>query len=427
MSDTEENETYFRTAMPNGVPLFIVRDESAMEEIDALGIPVCYILAAKKFDNGESPLNKYKYEEWTEPVIFKRINVAMGHGLLVQKDAGRMPLATLKDAAFWTLPPIPRSMVDTIDSFFRAVYDKHKSESIVILTYDPEFKDVEGLDPSDGWGFLVPDQTNSGSSCKYEPESIVDEKPEHVLIVGSAHSHPNMSAFASHTDVGDQMDFDGLHITYGWQNSKGGRTEYHIEYQLNNQRFAFSPDQVYQEVPPEDFSELDELVAKVKKAAPPAKPPYTSSSTTTVGKSTVGGSKSEPSAASAFGNYFREKFNTSRPNGCPDLVKNTVVVSFRLEDRECPICEQDLTEYGKKHRRCTNCFTYLAASGEAPADIVDIRKKSYSDVPYAPGLEYAFGKTSKERVLLWSPGPEAAGHGTMQILFEPTLVASGKA
>src|SRR5690606_38728771 len=103
---------------------------------------------------------------------------------------------------------------------------------------------------AEGWGVVVPEQSNTAASCNYDPQSVVDDLPDDgsVAIVGSAHSHPGMSAYCSGVDKADQMYFDGLHITFGWR-VNSPQTEFHIEMQMSGSAFPFSVNQVFSDVP----------------------------------------------------------------------------------------------------------------------------------------------------------------------------------
>jgi hypothetical protein len=124
----------------------------------------------------------------------------------------------------------------------------------------------------EGWGVLVPEQSNTAAHCKYDADSIALIKPEDVLIVGSVHSHPEMSAYASGTDHADQADFDGLHITYGWQKSQNnGATQYHLELQMAGTAYSLKPEDVFEDYTfqKEPDPDVVEWSGKVKKALPP--------------------------------------------------------------------------------------------------------------------------------------------------------------
>lgn len=196
--------------------------------------------------------------------IFKVVNNFVGR--TVQKADITIPgLTDVATLAHYTMPPIPYVLIDKLDQFFRLVDAQHGTESIVMLTYDTT------KDGSDGWGILVPDQENTAAHCNYDPHSIAEIKPEDVMIVGSVHSHPHMAAYASGTDHADQADFDGIHITFGWQKSvNNGATQYHIELQMSGQAYTLKPEDVFENftIDKEPDPDVVEWSSKVKKELP---------------------------------------------------------------------------------------------------------------------------------------------------------------
>lgn len=259
--------------LPNGAPCFLANNIDICEQIESLGFQIYYLIGHKGTTT-TSTNNGYKAgvaAGTTQSVtykskMFKVVNNFVGRAVSeVEEDFGS-ELAVFKEEAHYTMPAIPHVIVEKLDEFFRLIHAKHGSESIVLLTYDTTKEGPEG------WGILVPEQTNTSTHCKYDPDSIVDLKEDHVMIVGSVHSHPEMPAYASGTDHDDQADFDGLHITYGWQKSvANGATQYHLELQMGGTSYTLTAKDVF-----EDFilqKEPDpEVVAwsdKVKKALPP--------------------------------------------------------------------------------------------------------------------------------------------------------------
>lgn len=88
---------------------------------------------------------------------------------------------------------IPYELIKQVLGFFFAVYQKHKSEAMVLLCYE-----------QDNWSVHVPEQEVSTASVKY--------KNDGRGIVGSIHSHPGFSCTASGVDDKDEANFDGLHL-----------------------------------------------------------------------------------------------------------------------------------------------------------------------------------------------------------------------
>lgn len=417
---------YVRTETPNGVPLFLIAHPAAFDQIESQeDCPSIYFVLMGLEQTKGSGTTKI---EWSEPTLFKRIaRSAVGNGLIKHPITDGLGLATMDERAYWTLPMIPLDMVRKLEGFFRAAYKKHGSEAIVMLTYDPEFAESEN--PAGGWGILVPKQVNSSGHCKYEWDSVMEDKPPHVDIVGSVHSHPNMSAFASHTDGEDQYNWDGLHITIGWMNSKNnGEAEWHVEFQLNNRRFEFGTDQVFETVQEtnefeDDAGWLDRIEKQTTTYA--GKGSGTTGRTGSYPTGSRTGSASGRRPTTEYAAFFRDKHNSKRPNGCPDLVKNTVLVDLLEADKgSCPVCDQPLGEMGVRNRRCTACFTYLLVAGESPEDLLQARRSRYGGIPYVPGLEYLMNREGGCPVILWEREEDGSKKGT-DILWTPPKAKGG--
>lgn len=92
--------------------------------------------------------------------------------------AGKIPLALFLEAL----------------AFMEAVYRRHKSEALVLLTHE-----------KGAWGIHVPEQRVSGASVTYVNR-------DKVRAVGTLHSHPGFSPTPSGTDEHDEMAFDGVHV-----------------------------------------------------------------------------------------------------------------------------------------------------------------------------------------------------------------------
>jgi len=175
-----------------------------------------------------------------EPIcLFKVFFQEVGH-FIELVDAKSMEILSSLDEesyAWFTLPKIPARMVAEMRKFFYAVEDKYGTEGIVVLTFDQEFRGTENEDL--GWGFAVPEQQNTAGHCNYDKKEIYESLPDHITIVGTVHSHPKMTAFASQTDHNDQAGFDGLHITYGWLHDK---IEYYAELVRGKNFYRLAPE-----------------------------------------------------------------------------------------------------------------------------------------------------------------------------------------
>lgn len=63
------------------------------------------------------------------------------------------------------------------------------------------------------WAVKCPDQNGSGASVSYEDDG--SGMPAGFSIIGSIHTHPEMSAFWSGTDLNDQKKKHGIHFVFG--------------------------------------------------------------------------------------------------------------------------------------------------------------------------------------------------------------------
>lgn len=111
-------------------------------------------------------------------------------------------LQALTPWAEYLLPPMPAECVAQILRFFRAVWKQSKSEAILLISYHPRRKTFR-LD--------APSQGVSPGHIRYEMPRI---HPDFILV-GSVHSHGSLPAGHSETDLEDELNFDGIHITFG--------------------------------------------------------------------------------------------------------------------------------------------------------------------------------------------------------------------
>ena len=100
------------------------------------------------------------------------------------------------------IPKISAKMFGNIISFFREVYKLYRSEAVVLIFYSKDKKSYK---------VFVPDQEVSGASLSYEATKTI----KGFQLIGTIHSHANMSAFHSGVDVNDEKSFDGIHMTLG--------------------------------------------------------------------------------------------------------------------------------------------------------------------------------------------------------------------
>ena len=161
---------------------YVLEGDEKVEDIPA---GVCYVIAG----NG----------------MFMKTTQAMYRA--VRKIDSIPGLATIQEYTHAVYPRIPLKLVLAVSDFFKKVYDKFKSESVVVLYYSKE---------KNKWYVDVPKQKVSGASAKYASDIL---KMDGFARVGSIHSHADFQAFHSGVDDHDEKTFDGIHMTIGHVNS----------------------------------------------------------------------------------------------------------------------------------------------------------------------------------------------------------------
>lgn len=111
-------------------------------------------------------------------------------------------LKSVMSSAQMHINPIPGKWVAKVMNFFREIYKEYRSEAIVLLFYNEETGKHK---------IVPPMQKVAGASCDYDKGITIDG----YSMIGTIHSHGNMSAFHSGTDDADELHFDGLHMTFG--------------------------------------------------------------------------------------------------------------------------------------------------------------------------------------------------------------------
>jgi len=374
--ETQEKDTQWNLEdlthfwMSDGLPVFIAEYDDICDIIESMQFSIYYLLGNVEktitpppSSNSGSVTYNNNYKTATiapAPVkqknmqLFRIVNNIVGRTVTPVNNPFDDSIASIDEEAIYNMPAIPHILIDKLDQFFRLVDAQHGTESIVMLTYD---LNKEG---PDGWGILVPDQTNTSVHCNYDPDSIAQIKPDNVMIVGSVHSHPGMSAYASGTDHKDQADFDGVHITFGWQKSvNNGATQYYIEMQMAGKAYKLDPEDVFEDMILHKAPDPDvvEWTGKVKKVLPP---------------STVGGTALVPQIHNGPALLDSTQTGTPKPFIRPNYY-NTFenVPKFQVEDNAlivaevdvqqnlttyCPSCESLIDDYDVFYNYCEYCM-----------------------------------------------------------------------
>lgn len=352
-------------------PCYLVSDQCKQADIRAMNLPIAYLLT-----NVDSEVDNKKFRR---PALMKMMNGAFGYACVeVSMDNIGMGGVSVASASM-KLPKLPWTLVTELDMFFRSVFDKIGTESIVMLTYDLDKLNTD--DESSGWDYYVPTQENTAGDCTYSKDEILEQlaDKENILLAGSVHSHPEMSAFFSGTDHKDQADWEGLHITYGWP--KGGLTEYHIEMILAGKQWTYQPHQVFEIPPPPALEGVDftDVMKRVSKEVP-------KSTSYGVGgyyggqqawQSTVGtppgGTTGTAQRPYTHSGPTAKQPAIHVPKDCPDPRKNLIVAVLTEGQLDCRFCGAPITDLAHNSYRCYACASFMVDEGMDLEDLIQAR------------------------------------------------------
>lgn len=368
--------------------MYLADSVDYLKRIEDSGVNIYYVIGNHKITEVVNNVSKVTLT----PNIFRVENSLIGRAIVpvdLVKDL-KMP-SQIETGAKYNLPKMPYEYVQRNDAFFRKADLVHGTEAILILTYDPNY--LTSQNPSDGWGIIVPDQENTAAHCKYEPQSVMEHKPEHVQIVGTWHSHPQMSAFFSGTDHQDQDDWDGIHITTGWKGK--GPSEYHIALVMAGKNWICDQDLIFAPPPIPDISldGIDEMVGKIKKKAPPVTTPTSPMGPTSSFVSTY-------SSSSAVNNRVPNVRAIKLPANAPKPTEVTIVACVEPEEvnYKCPFCKTPLTDSVWDMQRCVACQSFLLAPGNTLEDLVQDRRDAGKN--YIMDIDPS---VASKPIVIWKP------------------------
>ena len=159
----------------------------------------------------------------------------------VKADSGPSELEVQKPFFEPRFPKIPAALIEQAVGFFTKIADLHGSEAAALFVWDRSEDQVH---------LIIPNQTatmsGAGSGYRYPIGVHYDspgELPGDWVVFGDIHSHVDYAAYASHTDVKDELHSAGLHIVVG--RIRREPPELHVEAVVDGERFVLAPDDVF--------------------------------------------------------------------------------------------------------------------------------------------------------------------------------------
>jgi hypothetical protein len=137
-------------------------------------------------------------------------------------------------------PKLSVAALEFIIGFFDRVYEEHRAESVVLLTWDlkrQSYKLVVPPQEATVW------ESYSGKRTPLDVTYQVPALPAHQLLVGDIHCHGDLGAYSSYTDQKDEIYRDGVHAVVGFIDRDP--PQFHCEIAIDGHRFPMRFDQMF--------------------------------------------------------------------------------------------------------------------------------------------------------------------------------------
>ena len=157
------------------------------------------------------------YEDGTELPANGTFFVVAANGLFLNKDNGVVTALVPVDKISilneldttsriqWMLPKIPFEHLYKVKLFFQRVVEAYRAEACVLIYFNKETQQFK---------ILASHQNVSHYGVGYKIPAT-GPNLDGFILVGTIHSHCDFEAFHSDIDIIDEVDFDGLHMTFG--------------------------------------------------------------------------------------------------------------------------------------------------------------------------------------------------------------------
>ena len=144
---------------------------------------------------------------------------------LVKAKTGPSELEPQAEFVRLRYPKFPKELLQQVVGFFSLVQKKHNSEAALIMVWNTQTNQYE---------LICPDQEvpYAGMFVEY----TMPDLPQHLVCVGTIHSHVDMEPFSSSTDVGDELARPGIHVVVGKIRSEP--PAFHLIVSVDQARFS---------------------------------------------------------------------------------------------------------------------------------------------------------------------------------------------
>jgi hypothetical protein len=178
----------------------------------------------------------------------------------VKVESGPAELQSQKNAYEPSFPEIPAGIIERAVGFFSRIAELHGSEAAALLIWDSAEQRVR---------LVVPDQkaTMAGTNPKWRHPIGVHydppiDLPDNWVVFGDIHCHVDYAAYASGTDIHDELHSAGLHIVVGRISEEP--PEFHVEAVVDGTRFTMEQDDLFSGYERRDLEIPADWIDKVK-------------------------------------------------------------------------------------------------------------------------------------------------------------------
>jgi len=137
-------------------------------------------------------------------------------------------------------PPIPQALFERVVGFFTRIGEQYGAEAGVHLLWDRQAQRMEAYVPPQV--ATVSRSWKGGCHPVGLHYDMPAQLPPHVLLLGDIHCHVDLPAFASGTDMEDEIHRPGLHVVVGHISDEP--PDVHAELVVDGCRFAIDPERV---------------------------------------------------------------------------------------------------------------------------------------------------------------------------------------
>ncbi len=187
---------------------------------------------------------------------------------VTQVESSIPGLLPVEESVELSFPSLPAALLGEVLAFFRAVYEEHGGEAMVILFVEPQSgRYAVGVPPQTVPGYRLPDGRWRGV---YRLDYGVCPRPQGMLRFGTIHSHGDLPAYASSTDCDDERFEDGLNVVFGHVHRTHPSRS--AAFTANRVRFELDPDDVLERCHVPEHAARPEWMARVERDE--GKPPF---------------------------------------------------------------------------------------------------------------------------------------------------------